>query len=55
MSYTYLAISLNIELYYVLTINNVSIDRVEHIELYDEKDGKEHVVEFDFLGKDSIR
>ena len=29
--------------------------RVEHINLYDEKDGKEFVVEFDFLGKDSIR
>jgi len=29
--------------------------RVEHIELFDEKDGKEYVVEFDFLGKDSIR
>merc|ERR1712045_126205 len=29
--------------------------RVEHIDLHDEKDGKEHVVEFDFLGKDSIR
>ena len=29
--------------------------RVEHIKLHLEKDGKEHVVEFDFLGKDSIR
>jgi len=29
--------------------------RVEHVDLYDEKDGKEYVVEFDFLGKDSIR
>jgi len=29
--------------------------RVEHVDLYDEKDGKEFVVEFDFLGKDSIR
>lgn len=29
--------------------------RVEHITLHDEKDGKEFVVEFDFLGKDSIR
>lgn len=29
--------------------------RVEHIKLFDEKDGKQHVVEFDFLGKDSIR
>lgn len=29
--------------------------RVEHIKLYDEVDGKENVVEFDFLGKDSIR
>lgn len=29
--------------------------RVEHIELFREKDGKEHVVVFDFLGKDSIR
>jgi len=29
--------------------------RVEHIELHDQKDGKEYVVEFDFLGKDSIR
>ncbi|XP_013790321.2 DNA topoisomerase I, mitochondrial-like, partial [Limulus polyphemus] len=29
--------------------------RVEHITLYDEKDGKDYVVEFDFLGKDSIR
>ena len=29
--------------------------RVEHITLHDELDNKEHVVEFDFLGKDSIR
>lgn len=29
--------------------------RVEHIKLHDEIDGKECVVEFDFLGKDSIR
>jgi len=29
--------------------------RVEHITLYGEKDGKENVVAFDFLGKDSIR
>jgi len=29
--------------------------RVEHITLHKEKDGKEYVVEFDFLGKDSIR
>ncbi|KAL2091318.1 hypothetical protein ACEWY4_013581 [Coilia grayii] len=29
--------------------------RVEHINLYPEKDGQEYVVEFDFLGKDSIR
>jgi len=29
--------------------------RVEHIELHEEQDGKEFVVEFDFLGKDSIR
>jgi DNA topoisomerase-1 len=29
--------------------------RVEHITLHKEKDGKECVVEFDFLGKDSIR
>lgn len=29
--------------------------RFEHIELHDEMDGKEYVVEFDFLGKDSIR
>ncbi|CAG9566701.1 unnamed protein product [Danaus chrysippus] len=29
--------------------------RVEHIELHKEKDGKEFVVVFDFLGKDSIR
>ncbi|KAK3603911.1 hypothetical protein CHS0354_042923 [Potamilus streckersoni] len=29
--------------------------RVEHIKLHDEFDGKENVVEFDFLGKDSIR
>ncbi|XP_059060387.1 DNA topoisomerase I, mitochondrial [Achroia grisella] len=29
--------------------------RVEHIKLYKEKDGKEYVVVFDFLGKDSIR
>eukprot|EP00088_Acartia_fossae_P036681 TRINITY_DN3788_c0_g1_i5.p1 TRINITY_DN3788_c0_g1~~TRINITY_DN3788_c0_g1_i5.p1 ORF type:complete len:970 (-),score=493.65 TRINITY_DN3788_c0_g1_i5:651-3560(-) len=29
--------------------------RFEHIELHDQLDGKEHVVEFDFLGKDSIR
>ena len=29
--------------------------RVEHIKLYEEIDGKENVVEFDFLGKDSIR
>jgi len=29
--------------------------RFEHIKLHDELDGKEYVVEFDFLGKDSIR
>ena len=29
--------------------------RVEHIELHESKNGKEWVVEFDFLGKDSIR
>ncbi|XP_060587266.1 LOW QUALITY PROTEIN: DNA topoisomerase I, mitochondrial-like [Ruditapes philippinarum] len=29
--------------------------RVEHITLHIEKDGKQNVVEFDFLGKDSIR
>nr|XP_015835268.1 PREDICTED: DNA topoisomerase I, mitochondrial isoform X3 [Tribolium castaneum] len=29
--------------------------RVEHISLHKEKDGKEYVVVFDFLGKDSIR
>ncbi|KAK4879023.1 hypothetical protein RN001_007169 [Aquatica leii] len=29
--------------------------RVEHIELFEEKDDKEYVVVFDFLGKDSIR
>lgn len=29
--------------------------RVEHIKLSPEKDGQEFVVEFDFLGKDSIR
>ncbi|XP_078009929.1 DNA topoisomerase I, mitochondrial isoform X2 [Phascolarctos cinereus] len=29
--------------------------RVEHIQLHHELDGQEHVVEFDFLGKDCIR
>lgn len=29
--------------------------RVEHVKLYEKKDGKENVVAFDFLGKDSIR
>ncbi|XP_076449754.1 DNA topoisomerase I, mitochondrial-like [Babylonia areolata] len=29
--------------------------RVEHLTLHEEKDGKQHVVDFDFLGKDSIR
>ncbi|XP_072707228.1 DNA topoisomerase I, mitochondrial isoform X2 [Ciconia boyciana] len=29
--------------------------RVEHIKLHPSLDGQEHVVEFDFLGKDSIR
>ncbi|XP_073433453.1 DNA topoisomerase I, mitochondrial isoform X2 [Dendrobates tinctorius] len=29
--------------------------RVEHIQLYPEMDGQQYVVEFDFLGKDSIR
>uniref|UniRef100_A0A8C7XZH6 DNA topoisomerase I n=1 Tax=Oryzias sinensis TaxID=183150 RepID=A0A8C7XZH6_9TELE len=29
--------------------------RVEHINLYPENEGQEYVVEFDFLGKDSIR
>jgi len=29
--------------------------RVEHIILHEEKDGNQYVVEFDFLGKDSIR
>jgi len=28
---------------------------VEHIKLHDHRQGKELVVEFDFLGKDSIR
>ena len=29
--------------------------RYEHVQLHDERNGKEFVVEFDFLGKDSIR
>lgn len=29
--------------------------RVEHIKLHEEDEGQEFVVEFDFLGKDSIR
>jgi len=29
--------------------------RVEHVKLYEKKDGKEYVVAFDFLGKDSIQ
>lgn len=29
--------------------------RYEHVTLFEEKEGKECVVEFDFLGKDSIR
>lgn len=29
--------------------------RVEHINLHPENEGQEYVVEFDFLGKDSIR
>lgn len=29
--------------------------RVEHIKLHEEKNGEEYVVDFDFLGKDSIR
>ena len=29
--------------------------RFEHLTLHEEKDGKEYVVVFDFLGKDSIR
>ncbi|RWS01519.1 DNA topoisomerase 1-like protein, partial [Dinothrombium tinctorium] len=29
--------------------------RVEHINLHKEKDGQQYVIEFDFLGKDSIR
>jgi DNA topoisomerase I len=29
--------------------------RVEHIQLHEELNGKEYVVVFDFLGKDSIR
>ena len=29
--------------------------RVEHIQLHEEKNGKSYVVDFDFLGKDSIR
>ena len=29
--------------------------RCEHIKLHDEMDGQKYVVEFDFLGKDSIR
>ncbi|XP_011699371.1 PREDICTED: DNA topoisomerase I, mitochondrial isoform X2 [Wasmannia auropunctata] len=29
--------------------------RVEHIKLHEQKDGREYVVVFDFLGKDSIR
>lgn len=29
--------------------------RVEHITLHKHQDGQDYVVEFDFLGKDSIR
>ena len=29
--------------------------RIEHLTLHEEKDGKQFVVDFDFLGKDSIR
>lgn len=29
--------------------------RVEHVQLHPEADGCQHVVEFDFLGKDCIR
>lgn len=29
--------------------------RTEHLKLHEEYDGQENVVEFDFLGKDSIR
>ena len=29
--------------------------RVEHVTIHEQLDGKEWVVEFDFLGKDSIR
>ena len=29
--------------------------RVEHLTLHEEMDGNDYVVEFDFLGKDSIR
>ena len=29
--------------------------RFEHVKLYEQKDGKDCVVAFDFLGKDSIR
>lgn len=29
--------------------------RVEHVKLHEQLNGKEFVVEFDFLGKDSIR
>ena len=28
---------------------------MEHLTLHEEKDGKQYVVDFDFLGKDSIR
>ena len=43
-------------LLFMLThLNLYLMFRFEHIELHDELDGKEYVVEFDFLGKDSIR
>ena len=40
---------------YHLPINLSSTPPRIHSALHEEKDGKENVVEFDFLGKDSIR
>merc|ERR1712126_235581 len=37
------------------TVGQIFSLRVEHIKLHEQKDGKEFVVQFDILGKDSIR
>uniref|UniRef100_A0A2K5V966 DNA topoisomerase I n=1 Tax=Macaca fascicularis TaxID=9541 RepID=A0A2K5V966_MACFA len=44
-----------VALYFIDKLAGCCSLRVEHVQLHPEADGCQHVVEFDFLGKDSIR